>query len=346
MIIKGLVINLSHDSPNPGHSHDPKSSSRGHVTGHGFKKTLFVVLAFALIVVLFLVLQNAELIISNILWVALGFVIIYLIANYDFIIFLKDYERAVIFQFGKVNRVGGPGWAVLFPPLEIYTYVDLRTKTIDIPKQDVVTKDGIEVQVDAAIYLKVKKDNASVINSVVEVDDYVKASEIFVVGVIRAEAGKLVLNDLISKIEELDKNMKDELEHIATKWGIEVEAAVIQDIQIPDTVLEAMHEQKAAIQKKLARIEQAQGHQAEIEAVKAAASQLNDTALSYYYIKALEKLGEGKSTKIIFPMELTNLAKAITGNAGMSKQDIEGLMKKYAPLVKSIAGEKDKKKKN
>ena len=322
-------------------SHDGGShSSQKHGSEGEFKKQLFLVLLGGLAVVLFMLFRNVNLITQNLPIILVAVIIVYLLSRFDYVLLLKEYERAVIFRFGKVNRVGGPGWALNFPPFETYDVVDLRTQTVDIPKQDVVTKDNIEIVIDAAIYLKVKKDNASVINSVIEVDDYIEASETFVVGLIRSECGKLELSELIFKIEELDKNLKDDLEGLAARWGVEVEGAVIQDIQIPKTVLDAMHEQKAAIQKKLARIEAAQGHQAEIMAVKEAAQQLNDRALAYYYVKALEKLGEGKSTKIIFPMELTNLAKALSGNREMSSEQIESLMEKYAPVVKSLVGGK------
>ena len=97
-----------------------------------------------------------------------------------------------------------------------------------------------------------------------------------------------------------------------------------------------MHEQKAAVQRKLARMEGAKAHQAEIEAVKAAAENLNDKSLAYYYIRALDKLGKGKSTKLVFPMELTRLADSIS-NKNMSDDDLEKLLKKYAPIVKKLA---------
>lgn len=321
----------------------------GHGSGHGagseghFKRSIFAGLILVLLVFVFFLFRNLDLILRNAWWMALAVLLIFLFARYDFILFLRDYERAVIFRLGRVNRVGGPGWALTIPAIESHETVDLRTKTVDIPRQDVVTKDGIEVNIDAVVYLKVRKENQSVINSIVEIDDYVKASELFVSSLIRSEIGKLELTELFSRVEDLDERMKESLEKIAQKWGVTVEEAVIQDIKIPPTVLEAMHQQKAAVQKKLARIEEAQGHQAEIEAVKAAASQLNDTALAYYYVKALEKLGEGKSSKIIFPMELTNLARALTERAG-SHNDIESLMKKYAPVVKAIAGGAEKKK--
>ncbi|HZX33974.1 MAG TPA: SPFH domain-containing protein [archaeon] len=300
-------------------------------------KSLAFLAVFAVVIfALFLLIQNTSLITGNLWWIAPALAVLFLVSRYDYILQLKDYERAVIFRFGKVNRVGGPGWAVLFPPLESFEHVDLRTKVIDVPRQDIITKDNIEVNIDAVIYLKVNKDNASVINSIVEVEDYVKASQLLILSVLRDKAGSMTMAELISNVEDLNKAIKEELERVSKKWGIGVEEAAIKDINIPKTVLEAMHEQKAAVQRKLARIELAEASKAEINAIKEAAENLSDKTVAYYYIKALEKLGEGKRTKFIFPMELSRLAETISGSKASDEQ-LESLMKKYLPLVKELA---------
>src|SRR3989344_7154841 len=325
----------------------PHGETRGHPSHDekekNFKQGIFIALLAVFALILFFVLKTFSALLPNLWWIVIVVLILYFISSYGYLLQLADYERAVIFRLGKVNRVGGPGWALAFPPIEAYNVVDLRTKTLDIPKQEVVTKDNIEVTVDAVIYLKIDKDNQSVINSIIEVDDYLKASELFVSGLIRDKAGSMDLSELISNVEELNVVLKKELERLAKKWGVVVEEAVIQDIQIPKDVLDSMHAQKIAVQNKLARLERAEGHRAEIEAVMSAAEKLNDRALAYYYIKALGKLGESKSTKVIFPMELTNLATSLSGDKGLSSDALEGLFRKYAPLVKSLA-QKEKKK--
>ena len=164
---------------------------------------------------------------------------------------LLDYQRAVVYRFGKVNRVGGPGWTFIWPIIEEADIVDLRTKTIDVTKQDVVTKDGIEISIDAVVYLKVKKDNQSVVNSVIEVEDYVGASQLLVVSTLRDVIGSIKLGELISSIELVNAQLKEALEGFKN-WGVTVDSIEIKDIQIPETVLSAMHEEKAAVQHKLA----------------------------------------------------------------------------------------------
>lgn len=292
---------------------------------------LFAVLVIALFSVAFLLRNVLQ---AYAIAVVLVFALLFLVSRYDYLLTLKEYERAVIFRYGKVKRVGGPGWAFLIPVIEHPTIVDLRTHTVDVPAQEIITMDKIVTKIDAVVYLYVKKDPESVINSVIEIDDYKEAAKLFVQGAIRDVAGGLVLTELISQTDKLNEKVKEGLQQIAKEWGVSVEAVEITDIKLPSTVESAMHEQKAAEQHKLARMEEAKAHQAEIEAVREAAETLSDKALSYYYIRALEKLGEGKATKLIFPMELSRLAEAI--GKGSNDKEIEALLKKYAPKIKAI----------
>jgi len=283
----------------------------------------YVVFAIILILVIALVgffLSNVEAFLGYGVWIIGLIIFLLIISNFDVIITLVDYQRLVIYRFGKVNRVGGPGWTFVWPGIESYTQVDLRTKTIDVPKQEVVTKDSIELKLDAVIYLKVKKDHQSVVNSVIEVEDYVEASKLFVVASLRDVVGSMELSGVISNIESINIKVKQNLENISKHWGIEVESVEIKDVQIPETVLEAMHEEKAAVQQKLARMERALAHKAEIEAVKEAASGLDNNSLTYYYIKAMEQMSKGKGSQVYFPAEFAKLAGAFAG-VGPAKGD-------------------------
>jgi regulator of protease activity HflC (stomatin/prohibitin superfamily) len=236
-----------------------------------------------------------------------------LFAKYDVLVKLTDYERAVVFRLGRLNRVTGPGWFLMVPGLEEHTTVDLRVQTIDIPTQEVITKGKIEVVIDAVIYMKISKALESIVKSVVSVEDYKKAAQLYVAASLRDVVGDLTLSDLISNVESLNMQLKSKLQTVSDDWGVQVDAVEIKDINIPKTVMDAMHEQKASEQRKLARMEEAKAHQAEIEAVKLASSGLDEKAIAYYYIRALEKMGDGKATKIIFPVELSRLASLMTG---------------------------------
>jgi len=313
------------------------------MAAQNLKYVVFVVFIAFIFTLLLVFLANLTLFIQNVLWLGLILLFLLLVWKFDFILFLKEYERAVIMRFGKVKRVGGPGWCIVLPLIEEPTIVDLRTQTVDVPKQDVVTQGNIELKIDALIYLRVKKDAESVIKSVVEIDDYKKAVQLHVVSSLRDVIGGMALPDVIANTDKIAKQLKEQVSEIARDWGIEIVSVDIKDVDIPRTVLDAMHEEKAAVQRKLARVEAAQAHMAEINAVKDAAAGLSDKALAYYYIKALEKLGEGKSTKFIFPMELTKLAEAIGSSVGgKPSPKVEDMFEKYAPVIKKILTPKEK----
>jgi regulator of protease activity HflC (stomatin/prohibitin superfamily) len=303
------------------------------VAAEKFKYVVFFVLLAAIIVSAVLLFIYQEFVVTNLVWIFILAVFAWIVYKYDFILQLKDYERAVVYRFGKVHHVGGPGWTWVWPVLEIIDRVDLRVHTIDVPKQHVVTNDGVEVTIDAVIYLKVKKDNQSVVNSIIEVEDYKKAAQLFVVSSLRDTIGSTMLSELISNIEVINARIKENLEQISKNWGIAVDSIEIKDVEIPETVINAMHEEKAAVQQKLARMERALAHKAEIEAVKEAASQLDEKALAYYYIKAIENMSNSKGSKVFFPSEFTQLAQSFASSTSKKSSSVD--ISEYKDLLKS-----------
>ncbi|MBI4043723.1 MAG: SPFH domain-containing protein [Candidatus Diapherotrites archaeon] len=305
------------------------------------KQAIFVFIVALVLLAVFLVLTQRTLLAQIVFIVGVAALLLFLVRQYDFLLTLKEYERAVIYQFGRVNRVGGPGWALVIPLIETFKIVDLRTQTLDVPAQNVITKDNVVAKVDAVIYLYVNKDKQSITNSVIEIDNYKHGAELFVQASIRSVAGSLTLTELISNIAKLNEEVKKNLAQITASWGVSVESVEITDISVPPEVQDAMSAKAAAEQTKLARMESAQAHKAEIEAVREAAESLSDKALGYYYVKALEKIGESQSTKLVLPMELTALVASIARAARhASKEDLEGVFKDYAPLVKAYVHEK------
>ena len=318
----------------------------GSAESHKIKQAIVLIVLLAIISVIYLAVTQQEFFASVLFSVVIILIFGFLLWRYDFLLTLKEYERAVIFRFGKVVRVGGPGWTFILPVIESFKIVDLRTHTIDIPPQEIITKDNIVVTIDVIIYLYVKPDNESVKNSVIEIKDYEKAAEEFVKSTVRDVAGTLTLSDLITSIAEFNKRVLQQIEKIAQSWGVTVEAVQISNITLPKQLQEALTNQKAAEQQKLARGQLADAHKLEIEAVKAAAEQLSDKALAYYYIRALEKLGEGRSTKFFFPMELTQLAQSIGtslagGAVAKDSSSLDSLFKKYKPAIKKLLEEKE-----
>ncbi|NCP72551.1 hypothetical protein GW835_04135 [archaeon] len=307
-----------------------------------FKNFIFTILTLfvlGLIIAIFYLSQKIQ---TSVFWF-LGIVFfIFLIFKLKIILTLKDYERAVIFRFGKVRRVGGPGWTFVWPLIEKPNLVTLRVETMDIPPQNVLTKDNIQLRIDGVLFISVRNDKESIINSIVSVEDYRKASTMYVIAMLRDVVGEFEITEVITNIEEINTKLKKALESVSKEWGVKVTSVELTDIKIPDDILMAMHEQKAAVQKKLAVYELAESEKAKILAVKDATDQLSEKTVIYYYLKALEKMAEGQSSKIIFPMELTSLLNKVTDTISKTK-DVKKVankvdpddLKNYLPFIKA-----------
>ena len=304
------------------------------MASNNFKYLIFFILIGAIVISAALLFVYQDFVVTNLVWILILAFFAWIVYKYDFILQMKDYERAVVYRLGKVHHVGGPGWTWIWPIIESVDQVDLRVTTIDVPKQHVVTKDGVELTIDAIVYLKVKKDNQSVVNSIIEVEDYEKASQLFIVSSLRDVIGSMLLSDIISNIEIINAKIKENLEQISKNWGIIVESIEIKDVEIPEIVLSAMHEQKAAVQQKLARLERALAHKAEIDAVQEAASKLDEKALAYYYIKAIENMSNSKGSKVFFPSEFSKLAESFTNSTSGAGKKSAGEATYYKELLK------------
>ncbi len=316
-----------------------------------FKNFIFTLLIFGVIIFIFLIIYVGKKLQTSLLWILGVFVFIYLIFKLKIILTLKDYERAVIFRFGKVKRVGGPGWTFVWPLIEKPNLVTLRVETIDIPPQNVLTKDNIQLRIDGVLFIAVNPEKQSVINSVVKVENYRKASTMYVIAVLRDIVGEFELTDVITNIEEINTRLKKALIKVSGEWGVDVTSVEITDIKIPEDILLAMHEQKAAVQKKLAIYELAESEKAKILAVRDATANLDEKTVVYYYIKALEKMAEGQSSKIIFPMELTNLLEKVSTTL-IKKKNVHAIeekvdehtLKNYLPFIKAYLKDEEKNK--
>lgn len=311
------------------------------------KNISFTIVFFTIIILITLFVVANETIKQIILGILCFVALIYLAFVTNIILQLKDYERAVIFRFGKVNRVGGPGWTFVLPFIEKPNITTLRTQVIDVPTQQVITRDNIRITIDAILFISVDSPKESVINSIVKVEDYRKAATFYVISMLRDILGEFDLIDVISNTESINKKLTESLKGVAKEWGIKVNSVEIRDLQIPEEIIESMHKQKAAVQKKLAIFEEAESEKAKIMAIKDATDALSDKTVLYYYIKALEKVGEGQSTKIIFPMELTSLLHSISNKLEMGKlpkinHEEKEKLAEYLPLVQSYLKNKKK----
>ena len=297
---------------------------------------LFILLLIYFLVDLFFSLSNTIKLVFLLILILAFFIAI--IFKTGFVLYLQEFERAVISRFGRLNRVSGPGWAFMIPGIETFKLVDLRTQTLEVPKQDVITKDNVSIKIDAVIYLYVRKDPQSVINSVFAIDDYKQAAQLFIKSTIREVIGSMVLSEVIGNINDLNKRMVTELAHMSGDWGISVESVELKEIIIPDKVVDAMNRQKAATQDRLAIVQLAEAEREKIEAINKAASNLSGNSITYYYIKALEEMSKGASSKIIFPMEFSKMAEILAGKLAPNpgeKSKLEGFIDKYGDLLEA-----------
>jgi regulator of protease activity HflC (stomatin/prohibitin superfamily) len=249
----------------------------------------------------------------------------------QYLLILKEYERAVVFRWGAFKTIAGPGWVVLPPLVDSAMIVDLRVQMLEIPPQDVVTRDNIKLAVDALIYMHVVDPKKAII----EVEDYKQASVSFIQANLRDVIGKLVLEQTISNIDQINISLNKNLSKIAFEWGIEVNKVEIQSIELPPTVMDAMHKRRAATEEKAAQIQRAEAQKLTITALEEAGSKLTNPTLHYLYLQSLQKIAEGKSTKFIFPLELSHLAEGLASKIKVPySQAQDEVVSKYRELAK------------
>jgi len=174
---------------------------------------------------------------------------------------VREYERAVIFRLGRLLGAKGPGVFFIFPGFDRLKVVDLRLFTLDIPKQRIITKDNVTVDVDAVVYFRVGDPT----NAIVKVQDYITASSLIAQTTLRDVLGQVEFDDILSKRDELNKKIQAILDEVTEPWGIKVTSVSIKDAAIPESMQRAIAKQAEAEREKRGRIIIAEG---ELQAAK------------------------------------------------------------------------------
>jgi len=174
---------------------------------------------------------------------------------------VREYERAIIFRLGRLLGAKGPGIFIILPILDQLRVVDLRLFTLDIPKQRIITKDNITVDVDAVVYFRV----GDPINAVIKVQDYINASSLIAQTTLRDVLGQVEFDDILSKRDELNRKIQVILDEVTEPWGIKVTSVAIKDAAIPENMQRAIAKQAEAEREKRSRIIIAEG---ELQAAK------------------------------------------------------------------------------
>ncbi len=224
------------------------------------------------------------------------------------IVEFKQYERGVVLRMGRFNRVAGPGWTWIFPFFDKYVLIDERVTALDVRPQNVITNDDIKIIVDAVIYYKIMDPKKAVLNVV----DYASASSLLVESEIRNSIAKLDLQEVLEKTSTINNILEEKLRNIAENWGIKILQVEIKTITLPSLLLEAMQKRRAATEFKKRLQTEAAGRSLSLDILNEAATRMSDRTLAYLYLEALKNIAEGKSTKLIYPLELSHLAASIS----------------------------------
>lgn len=180
---------------------------------------------------------------------------------------IKEYERAIIFRLGRLMGAKGPGLIVVLPIIDKARTVDLRVMTLDVPKQQIITRDNVTVDVDAVVYLRVFDPVAAVMH----VQDYIDATAYLSQTTLRDIVGQVEFDDLLSRREEINKRIQGILDEETDSWGIKVTTVAIKDVSIPESMQRAIAKQAEAEREKRSRIIMAAGELAAAEKMTQAA---------------------------------------------------------------------------
>ncbi|MDO8680151.1 MAG: slipin family protein [Acidobacteriota bacterium] len=232
-------------------------------------------------------------------------VVLYLISS---IKILAEYERGVIFRLGKLlPQPKGPGLIFVFAPIDRMVRVGLRTVVLDVPPQDVITRDNVSVKVNAVVYFRVMDS----LKAIVEVENYNYATSQLSQTTLRSVLGQVDLDDLLSRREHLNQELQQILDQRTDPWGVKVSAVEVKHVDLPDNMQRAMARQAEAEREKRAKIIHAAGELEASEKLSQAAAVIatEPVAITLRYLQTLTEIAAEKNSTIIFPLpiEMLNL---------------------------------------
>ncbi len=230
------------------------------------------------------------------------FLIIALIIVYNGARVLAEYERGVVFRLGRLIDVKGPGFVIIIPFVDRMVRIDLRTITMDVPVQEIITRDNVTVKVNAVCYFKVIDPN----KAVVAVQNYILATSQIAQTSMRSVVGQVHLDDLLSNREELNSKLQHIIDQQTEPWGIKVSIVELKDVQIPESMQRAMAQQAEAERERRAKIINAEGELQASQKLSEAAEVLGKQAgaMQLRYLQTAREMTTGKSSTIIFPLPI------------------------------------------
>jgi len=231
-------------------------------------------------------------------------VVIYLISSVKI---LREYERGVIFRFGRLlPQPKGPGIIQVFAPVDRIVRVSLRVDTLEVPSQDVITRDNVTVKVNAVLYFRVVEPRLAI----VEVSNFLYATSQLAQTTLRSVLGEVDLDELLSQREKLNLRLQTILDQHTSPWGVKVTMVEVKQVDLAESMIRAIARQAEAERERRAKIIHAEGEYTASEklAMAAAVLQKQPVSIQLRYLQTLVEIGTEKNTTIVFPLPLDIIA--------------------------------------
>jgi regulator of protease activity HflC (stomatin/prohibitin superfamily) len=216
---------------------------------------------------------------------------------------LREYERGVVFRLGRVlERAKGPGIVIIIPIIDRLVKVSLRLVTMDVPPQDVITRDNVSIKVDAVIYFRVMDPNSAII----EVENYLFATSQLSQTTLRSVCGQVELDELLAERDKINTTLQQILDRNTDPWGIKVSTVEVKHIELPLEMQRAMAKQAEAERERRAKVINAEGEFQAAGKLREAAQMIQDfpNALQLRYLQTLREVGSQGSSKTLFPIPI------------------------------------------
>ncbi len=218
---------------------------------------------------------------------------------------LREYERGVIFRLGRVIKTKGPGLIILIPVIDKMVRVSLRLGAMDVPSQDVITRDNVSLKVNAVIYFRVMDPN----NAVIEVENYLFATSQLAQTTLRSVCGQVELDELLAEREKINTQLQGILDHATDPWGIKVTIVEVKHIDLPQEMQRAMAKQAEAERERRAKVINAEGEYQAANRLSDAAAIIHKypEALQLRYLQTLKEISAESESTTIFPIPINLL---------------------------------------
>lgn len=217
---------------------------------------------------------------------------------------LREYERGVIFRLGKLHARGakGPGIVFLVPLVDRVVKMDLRIVTIDVPKQEIMTRDNVPATVDAVVYFRV----VDPVSAVVKVENFLKATSLIAQTTLRSVLGQSPLDDLLSQRDVINQKLQEIIDNQTEPWGVKVTAVEVKDVSLPDSMKRAMAKQAEAERERRAKIVNAEGEFQAAEKMVQAASLISTEpiALQLRFLQTMREISSEHNTTTFLPIPI------------------------------------------